>query len=188
MPPKFRFTKAEIIDAALQITRRDGFAAVTARNVAAQLNSSSKVIFNLFDNMEQLQEQILLAAQRVYDTFTDCVLKEELYPPYKSVGMSYIRFARQERELFRLLYMRDRSHEPFLLQGDSRAVSVLMENYALSVSQAQRLQLQMWIFVHGIATMLATDFFSLEEERISQMLTDNFEAMLRKYQEENQCQ
>ena len=33
------------------------------------------------------------------------------YPPYKAMGMGYIRFAAEERELFRLLFMRDRSGE-----------------------------------------------------------------------------
>ena len=42
-------------------------------------------------------------------------LKEDMasgkYPPYKASGMAYIRFAKEEKELFRLLFMRDRSHE-----------------------------------------------------------------------------
>ena len=33
------------------------------------------------------------------------------YPPYKASGMAYIRFAREQRELFKLLFMRDRTNE-----------------------------------------------------------------------------
>lgn len=52
MPPKFKFTREEIIQAALDLTRESGIAAVTARGLGAKLGSSVKPIFSLFENME----------------------------------------------------------------------------------------------------------------------------------------
>ena len=40
MPPKFKFTREEIIQAALDLTRESGIAAVTARRLGAKLGSS----------------------------------------------------------------------------------------------------------------------------------------------------
>lgn len=62
MPPKYKFIRPEIIQAALDITRTEGIHSVTARSVGAKLNSSSKVIFGLFQNMEKLQEEVIKAA------------------------------------------------------------------------------------------------------------------------------
>ena len=49
MPPKFKFTREEIIQAALDLTRESGIAAVTARGLGAKLGSSVKPIFSLFE-------------------------------------------------------------------------------------------------------------------------------------------
>ena len=45
MPPKVRFTREEIIRAALDITRESGPEALTARSLAARLDCSAKPIF-----------------------------------------------------------------------------------------------------------------------------------------------
>ena len=83
-------------------TRTEGFHAVTARALGAKLYSSPKVIFGLFTNMEELQQEVLKAANTCYQRY----LKEDMaagrYPPYKASGMAYIRFAREETELFKL--------------------------------------------------------------------------------------
>ena len=51
MPPKPKFTKEEIVTAALNITREKGIDAVTAREIAAKLGSSARPIFTVFRNM-----------------------------------------------------------------------------------------------------------------------------------------
>lgn len=54
MPPKCKFTREEIIQAALDIARSEGAASITARLLGAKLGSSSKPIFSVFENMELL--------------------------------------------------------------------------------------------------------------------------------------
>ena len=58
MPPKAKFTKEEIINAAFEITRRDGFDALTARSLAAELGSSPRPIFTVFSGMEEVQSAV----------------------------------------------------------------------------------------------------------------------------------
>ena len=67
MPPKCKFTRDEIIAAALDIARKDGLYAVTARSLGEKLGSSSKPIFSIFENMEEVLEATLLAARAVYN-------------------------------------------------------------------------------------------------------------------------
>lgn len=183
MPPKCKFTREEIIQAALDITRKEGINAVTARAVGTKLNSSSKVIFSLFQNMEELQEEIMRAANESYDNF----LKEDMgkgeYPPYKASGMAYIRFAKEERELFKLLFMRDRSDEKKSDNSDEMQMfeQIVQKNIGLSEKEAQMFHLEMWVYVHGIATMIATGYLEWDWEVISRMLTDVYEGMKRRY-------
>lgn len=53
MPPKFKFTRDEITNAALNVTRKNGISGLTARALAAELGCSVKPIFGLFKNMEK---------------------------------------------------------------------------------------------------------------------------------------
>ena len=111
MPPKCRFTREEIIQAALDLTAEKGVGALTARGLAQRLGSSAKPIFGLFANMEEVQQEVVKAANLRYQEYLRQDMSAGRYPPYKASGMAYIRFAREQKELFKLLFMRDRTHE-----------------------------------------------------------------------------
>ena len=111
MPPACRFTREQIVAAALAITRERGFDAVTARVIADTLHSSSKVIFSAFSGMDDLLAATIAAADAQYRAYSADFVRDSADPPYKAVGTAYIRFARNEPNLFHLLYMRDRRRE-----------------------------------------------------------------------------
>ena len=54
MPPKAKFKKNEIIETALNIVRTRGFEALTARSLGAELGSSARPIFTVFQSMDEL--------------------------------------------------------------------------------------------------------------------------------------
>lgn len=123
MPPACRFTREQIVAAALAITRERGFDAVTARAIADTLHSSSKVIFSAFSGMDDLLAATIDAADAQYRAYSADFVRDSADPPYKAVGTAYIRFARNEPNLFHLLYMRDRRREDH--SGDAENIAVL---------------------------------------------------------------
>ncbi len=191
MPPKTLFTREEIITAALTITRRCGPSGLTARSLASELGCSVKPIFGLFKNMEEVQQAVLTAADRMYQNALQAEMHSGAYPPYKASGMAYIRFAREERELFKLLFMRDRSGEQ--VPEDRASIRPLLEliehNLGINEDAAYLFHLEMWIYVHGIATMLATSFLDWDEAFISRSLTDAYLGLTSRFREEktNAC-
>ncbi len=185
IPPKFKFTKAEIINAALSVTREHGMSGLTARALAAKLGCSVKPIFGLFKNMEEVQQQVLLAANCLYQNYLQEDMTKGGYPPYKASGMAYIRFAREERELFKLLFMRDRTHEEI---GENREelqplIALIRRNSGLSEEEAYRFHLEMWLYVHGIAAMIATSYLNWDDAFISGALTDAYVGLKYRYSE-----
>ena len=66
MPPKAKFTKAEIIEAALNIVRADGYEALTSRALGTYLGSSARPIFTVFKNMEEVQQDMIKSAKALY--------------------------------------------------------------------------------------------------------------------------
>lgn len=181
MPRKFMFTREEILTAALDLTRKKGIAAVTARSIGEKLGSSSKPIFSLFQNMEDVLSSIMNAANELYQNYLEEEMTSGKYPPYKASGMAYIRFAREEKELFKLLFMRDRSHESTENEEDKQLLNLIQQNLGINEEDAHLFHLEMWIYVHGMATMLATSYLELDEAFISKVLTDGYEGMKTRY-------
>ncbi len=183
MPPKFRYTREEMIAAALELVRQGGKDALTARALGAKLGCSAKPIFGLFRNMEELEGEVIAAADAYYQKYLVQKMQEGQYPPYKASGMAYIRFSKEERELFRLLFMRDRSGEIIgeNLEEIRPLLDLIRKNTGLSEREAYLFHLEMWIYVHGIATMLATSYLEWDAEFISNTLTDSYQGLLHRF-------
>ncbi len=184
MPPKTRVTREDIVNSATEIVRAHGADALNARAVAATLKSSTQPIFSNFANMEELKNAVIENAYTLYQRKTEEITQSGKYPPYKSTGMAYIRFAKEEKELFKLLYMRDRSGEPATLDFHiDPAVEVLMKTIGCDLETAERIHLSMWSCVHGYATMAASNFVDIPDEIISASITDIYTSLVEKIKE-----
>ena len=178
MPPKVKVTKEDIVNAAIELVRREGDTAINARSVASALGCSTQPVFSNFSNMEELKEAIISTAYSLYLDFIKAETESGKYPQYKAFGMAYVRFAKEEKELFKLLFMRDRTGEDISPASDfEESVKIIMTANNISREKAELIHLEMWSCVHGIGTMLATSFLPLEFELISDMLTDVYQGI-----------
>ena len=186
MPPKVKVTKEDIIHTAVTIVRNSGAQAINARTVAAALNCSTQPVFSNFATMEELRLAVVEQADCLCQAYMRREMESGKYPAYKASGMAYIRFAKEEKELFKLLYMRDRSGEVIPeeagLTGEMQ--TMVLNNTGLDETDAKLFHLEMWAYVHGIATMFATGFLDLEWELVSRMLTDAYQGLKKQYQME----
>lgn len=185
MPPKFKFTRDEMINAALNITRRYGLSGLTARALAAELDCSVKPVFGLFKNMEEVQQEVISSANKLYQSYLQEDMAKGKYPPYKASGMAYIRFAKEERELFKLLFMRDRRQEKIEENREEirPLLDLIKQNLGLGEEDAYLFHLEQWIYVHGIATMIATSYLDWDDEFVSRVLTDAYLGLKHRYSE-----
>lgn len=187
MPPKLKITKTDIVETALSLVRESGAEALNARDLASALNCSTQPIFSNFSNMEELRDEIINAAYSLYLEFIKKETESQKYPPYKASGMAYIRFAKDEKELFKLLFMRDRTKEELSTSPDfENAVELIMKANGVTREKATLMHLEVWACVHGIGTMLATSFLPLEWETISNMLTDIYMGIRARHLSEEQ--
>ena len=186
MPPKVRITKEDIINTAVDIVRKNGEQALNARTVAAVLNCSTQPVFSNFATMQELRLAVVGAADALCQEYMKREVESGKYPPYKANGMAYIRFAKEEKELFKLLYMRDRTAEVVPEETDvgKQMENIVQNNTGLEGSDIKLFHLEMWAYVHGIATMLATGYFNLDWDLISKMLTDSFQGLKKQFEKE----
>ena len=186
MPPKVKTTKEEIISAALNLVRTNGESALNARNIAAELNCSTQPIFSNFTSMDELRLSVVKKANELCQEYTKREVHSGEHPFFKATGMAYIRFAKEEKELFKFLYMRDRSNETIPEDSEhlEKMATIIQNNIGISETAAKLFHLEIWAYVHGIASMLATGFLDLEWDLISKMLTDAYLGLKKQYESE----
>ena len=184
MPPKPKFTREEIVNAALSIVSERGVDALTARELGERLGSSARPIFTVFKNMEEVQAEVRAAAMRRFEAFAPADAGGDM-PLFKQVGMRIVRFGLQEPKLYQLLFMQEnRRAESFddvfgaLGTTADLCIDVLCRDYALSRAEARALFETVWIYTFGVGALCATGVCRFSEERLSQMLTTEFQAML----------
>ena len=184
MPPKAKITKDDILKTAVELVRAKGEGSLNARTIAGALGCSTQPIFSNFAGMDELRFAVIGYANDLSNEYIKKEVESGLYPTYKATGMAYIRFAKQEKQLFKLLYMRDRTLEslPDTLEFDSHIETIVRDNTGLSLQNARLFHLEIWAYVHGIATMFATEFLDLEWELVSKMLTDVYCGLRRQYE------
>lgn len=189
MPPKCKFTKEEIVQTALDMVRSDGIDIVTARALGDKLGSSSKPIFSVFQNMEEVHQEVIKAARDVYNQYVQDGLLQDI--AFKGVGMQYIKFARNEPKLFQLLFMSEQGENndvfgvlPLIDDNYSEILFSIKSQYGIEEASAKYLYRHLWIYTHGIASLIATNVCDFNEEQTSDMLTEIFTGLLRKMKED----
>ncbi|MGN0132397.1 MAG: TetR/AcrR family transcriptional regulator [Lachnospiraceae bacterium] len=183
MPPKPKYTKEEIVRTAFEMTRENGFPSVTARELGKQLGTSATPIFTVFHNMYELQKEVRAMAMKEFEKYVADAL--HYTPAFKQFGMQMIKFATEEPELFRLLYMdvneESRSFEKMLQElGDKAGVCIdlIEREYGVSHEDAFRLFRQSWIQTFSVCVLMVNRICSFTEEEISDILGLEFQGAL----------
>lgn len=184
MPPKVRIAKEDIITASVEMVREKGVDVLNARAIAAHMGCSTQPIFSNYASMDELRQDVMNNAYSLYMNFLKQETESNQYPPYKATGMGYIRFAKEEKELFKLLFMRDRSKETIADDFDESSqisISMMQKALGLPFEKAKQFHLEMWIYVHGIASLLVTSYLPLEWEAISELVSNAYQGMKKRY-------
>lgn len=189
MPPKAKFTRDEIIQAALNIIRENGMESLSARALGTKLGSSARPIFTVFQNMEEVQIEVKKSAKLLYTEYVKKGLEQEL--AFKGVGTQYILFAIQEPKLFQLLFMSEQKQTPTVVNVlpivDDNYKEILLsvqKGYHLSEDKAEQLYRHLWIYTHGIAVLCATNMCVFTSEEINKLITQVFKGLLKEVKED----
>lgn len=182
MPPREKVSKEQVLNTAFEMTRAHGFEELTARKLAEKLGSSTQPIFRAYENMDMLKKDLFFKST---EFFSDYILKKRSgsVPVYLAMGMAYIDLAQAEHHLFRLIaaiddYETDEIHE-FLQQGNcEELLEKLPDVKELTIDKKKELFLMVWIFTHGVATMVTSRRVELSEKEIKRLLTKAYEGFV----------
>ncbi len=179
MPRKESITKKDIAAAAFAMARNEGAEEVTARKLAAQAGCSTQPIFRVYSNMEEVLAEVLEEAASFFEAYYENYPKSQA-TPFVNLGLAYISFAEKEKNLFRMMFLReDRNGKTLYELLNGKNGNVLKEiNKAKEEGCAdpQGLFMKMWIFIHGAACMSITGDYDLGITETVQLLKDTYKA------------
>lgn len=171
MAPKNKYTRNEMVAAAVEVVRRDGIEGLTAKALAKELGVSTQPIFTCFSTMEAVHRAVRDAAEQLYTAYAAAGLNSDT--PFLGVGMQFIRFARVEPQLYRLLFLTcDSERNPLDVMRHAQVPvqESLMRIYCLTADEADEYFRDMWLVVHGLATLIVTDRCPYSEGEIRVIL------------------
>ncbi len=185
MPPKVKFTKEQILSAALEIVREKGIDALSARTLGKKLGTSSCPIFTAYENMEALLTAVKQEAMTMYSEYIKVGLQDT--PAFRGVGKQYILFAVKEPKLFQFLFMSEQPSKPSV----ENVLPIIDDNYPLILSSvensynverkdAEKIYRHLWIYSHGIAVLIATNTCAFTADEIGTMSAEVVQSLLIK--------
>lgn len=186
MPPKVKFTKKEITDAALNVVRKYGIDGLTARRTAEQLKTSTHPIFTYYDTIDELKRDVYEAAKNIHKERIELGLKEKI--PFLGVGMQYLAFAKEDPELYKLLYLTKPdgavggAMDSLKLSQELVRESV-MRIYNVDAFTADCYYRDLWLVVFSFATLIVTDECPYTDEQMIAILTEVSLSVCKAYKE-----
>lgn len=181
MPPTVRFTRDAVLHAACQLMRREGMEALNARAIAKELGGSTQPIFRLFTNMEDLHRELILYVARQFQAHAEADMAQS-DSPYIQLCTTYLLYGRDEPELFKLLFMRDRVSEgQYSDQTNFDLVfNIIKKETPLDDETAMRFFERTWLFIHGLAVCIATKYILCQDERyLISMVKEAYNAAVK---------
>lgn len=181
MPPKVNFSREEILNEAFEIVRKEGLQALSARKIAKNLHSSPQPIYREFDSMKQLEEEVIARAGEYAVAYF--LQNEEGEEPFLQIGLRYVRFALEERELFQLLYMTEHGKDCFAEVNppfDGLLERMKQDQHLKDLDETvlKRILQHISIFTHGLSTLIYAGALSPSEEFIRESLNHMGSALI----------
>ena len=176
MPKKPTTSREEMIEGAFQLIRKEGFSALTVRRLAEELGCSTQPIMYQFPDLNELKDA---AYQRADQFHTDYITETE---DFLEIGMRYVRFAAEEKNLFRFLFQSGRFDGSSIRQLSHEAVDasiVQAVSREMEVDEKEMLDVFEVLFalVHGYASLIANNALEYDPESLRKALLKTAEGL-----------
>ena len=181
MAPKQKITKEMILEAAFKITKESGFESVNARSLAKVIGCSTQPIFSRYATMTELKKEFHGYVGNYFNEYALNKMQGE--NAFHELGLAYINFAKYDSNLFKLLFMSElmglnQFADMFTDEENLEVAKGLSLRLGISLELAKNLYMKVWIFNHGIASMVATKSITLPVGEAEKMMEDVYVAFV----------
>ena len=183
MARKTTISREVILEAALKMLIRDGYASVNVKTLAAEIGCSTQPIVWHFENMGGLRQALSeyamdYAAKKASSNY------ENKLESFEFLGRAYVKMALKEPNLFKFLYLGENPvAKPYNLKDigkkkNKEMIAMIAEQTGLNEEQVIRFVRNTIIYSHGVATMLATGVLKGTEKEMMEMINNAADAFV----------
>ena len=175
MARKETITKQMLLDGAFELLKNEGIEMVTARKLAAHIGCSTQPIFRIYSNMDELLAELFEIARNYYEEF--CLNSKISYnEPFVTLGMNYVEFAKNEQNLFKLLFLSGNKYHTLYEVINGKENAFVMKEIRkipnLDMDKVESIFTKVFIFMHGMASMTIAGEFDLSNDESRDMLNE----------------
>jgi AcrR family transcriptional regulator len=156
MPPKREHNAEDIINAALQVVREQGFEKLSTRTIAEKLHSSTMPIYYSGITMSDIEKEIVTKAWAVLEEYRSKVRTGDRV---SDLIIGFVMFSKEEKNLFKC-FRSEKLNAVNIVNAEKlfRKDMELIKDHdilkKLSPEQAMDVLIQGWIFANGIALLV----------------------------------
>ncbi len=173
MPKKPIFTREDIINKAFSMLEKGTLEDITARSLAKELRCSPAPIYGLFISMDEIKKELIDKSKNLFLTYVTTE-KEVDNIPFLNIGIGICKFAREEKELFKSIFLRNNSYSTLISDFHTIISEEIKKDSrfeALSYEIKEAIAIDCWTYTHGLSTLIATGYFkSPSDEFIKERL------------------
>lgn len=174
MANKKRIYRDDILKASVLVLKQLGETNLTTRNIAKQLNVSTQPIYSEFQNIDDLKQSLV-------DYITVNYLKEKVNN-YKHYALKLLNFARNEKQLFLFMYVRQRQNNLFIDDANyDDIISSLSNNLEMDIDKVKEMHKKMQYYCYSLGVMIASNYLDLSEQDLDKELSEIFKILLKYY-------
>ncbi len=181
MAPKVKITRQMVADAAFGVIGAHGHDVLNARSIAERLGCSTQPVLYSFRTVDEIRE----AAYEIADAYhTEFIMpKGTEEDPMLALGLNYVRFGQEEKNLFRFLFQTDKFGgkdvaDLMAAPGLTEILGIMATGLKLDIGQAKDMFLTFFCVVHGMASLLANNSMEYDEGQCRKMMENVFFGMI----------
>ncbi|MFP4460633.1 MAG: TetR/AcrR family transcriptional regulator [Thermotogota bacterium] len=180
MAPKIKYQKKNILNSALKLLKQKGINALTARNIAQEMGCSTHPIYSEFHSLKELKRALYDYA---YDYFIETITTENSPKSFLDVGVNYVKFSKKKKNVFSFIFMnKDFKMDLSNLENvDENMIKFIKEDEYVQEHAVKSYHLifyNLWIFTHGLATLIWESGADFNEENIRKTLRRTGEIII----------
>ena len=178
MPPIPKISKDMIINSSLEIIKAEGIENLNVRNIANSLNCSTQPIMYHYKNMDILKDELYTKVDQYHSEY---LMNKSDNNPLLSIGLQYIKFAKEEPNLFKFLFQSDKFSNfnlEYLINNNENGLqdifNIIQKETNLNIKEIKEMFTILFIIAHGIASLLANNSITYDEKYFKKVLATSF--------------
>ncbi|MDF1618048.1 TetR family transcriptional regulator [Petrocella sp. FN5] len=181
MPPKVKFDKEAIIDAAFDVAKKEGLTGITARSVAARLGASVAPIYVNFATIDDL---VIAVVERIFSISEALLAKQKGKSIFENIGKASLEFAREYPVLYQELSIQPNPYMASYEKIENNMIEAMAEDEMMrdwTLEERRQVFLKMRVFQMGLSAMVANGHVPswMDNQGFDQLLMEVGDDILR---------